>query len=257
MRRRAVTVLTYHEVRPHLGGRLRSFGVHPEAFARQMALLAKAGWRTCDLDHLGDALRGVRELPRGAFVLTFDDGYAELERYVAPILARHGFRAIAYVVTDRLGAIAAWDDEVPRLALFSPDAIRRLDGGVFRFESHSRTHPVLTRLDPDGVRREVAESRHRLEDVVGREVTSFAYPYGAFDVAVEAIVRDAGYRTAATMLAGPNRPGDDPLRIRRVTIRARDMLAGMLFKVMTGHGLRSAARRMLGHETGRASRGPR
>lgn len=248
--RLGVAVLIYHAVDPEIGSRAATYSVLPAQLAAQMALLARHGWRCLALDTVHRALQRRESLPRRAFALTFDDGYDDLESRVEPVLARHGFPATVFVVTGRLGQRWTDGDGDPPRRLLAPDAIRRLDGPLVRFESHSCTHPDLTRVARSSAWCEIAESRRDLEEVLGREVTTFAYPHGKFDREIEALVRDAGYRAAATTIAGPNRRGTDPFRIRRVTIRARDTLASFVFKLWTGHGFRSAARALAGIGTG-------
>jgi hypothetical protein len=64
--------------------------------------------------------------------------------------------------------------------------------------SHSRTHPLLTRVDPDRVRHEITESRRDLRDRLGVAADHFAYPNGWYDAAAVNAVRAAGYRCAYT-----------------------------------------------------------
>jgi len=245
-----VPVLMYHAVEPVIGRWSASYSVRPAQLAAQMSLLARHGWRCLTLDAVCEALQRRGSMPRRAFALTFDDGFDDLESRVRPVLERHAFAATVFVVTERLGQRwNAGDGELPR-NLLGADALQRLDGRVFRFESHSCTHPDLTRVARSSAWREIADSRRSLEDVLGRAVTTFAYPHGRFDRSIEALVRDAGYRAAATTIAGLNRSSTDPLRVRRVTIRARDTLAGFVFKLWTGHGFRSAGRALAGIETG-------
>jgi peptidoglycan/xylan/chitin deacetylase (PgdA/CDA1 family) len=64
----------------------------------------------------------------------------------------------------------------------------------------------------------IADSRKELEDLVGRKVTHFAYPFGRHDdfddLAVEA-VRSANFETACTCLPGTAGPSTDPYRLPR------------------------------------------
>jgi peptidoglycan/xylan/chitin deacetylase (PgdA/CDA1 family) len=65
--------------------------------------------------------------------------------------------------------------------------------------AHSHTHPVLSRLPAEGQYRELAESRHILEQQLGCDVHSCAYPVGgrgAFDETTIRAVERAGYRVA-------------------------------------------------------------
>jgi peptidoglycan/xylan/chitin deacetylase (PgdA/CDA1 family) len=62
---------------------------------------------------------------------------------------------------------------------------------------HTRSHVDLTDpgLTPAKRRQEVCDDRRRLVDQ-GFPAVSFAYPYGAFDPAVEALVASCGYTSA-------------------------------------------------------------
>jgi peptidoglycan/xylan/chitin deacetylase (PgdA/CDA1 family) len=81
---------------------------------------------------------------------------------------------------------------------------------------HSVTHPILTTLDENQVRTEVASCRRDLELRLGAPVTTFCYPNGTFDDRVLRATRDAGYAAACTTRTGRNGPGVDPFLLRRV-----------------------------------------
>ncbi len=243
----AVPVLMYHWVHPDPGHHLRLYGVTPEAFAWQMTHLRSAGFRAAGLEDLLAHLDGTRTLGPRRVVLTFDDGYRDNVEYAGPILADLGWTATIFVVTDHVGGTNAWDashGDAPR-PLLSWDEIRRHDGGVFNFESHSRTHPNLTEIDPAQARDEIEGSRHRLEDELGRRAQVFAYPHGARNHGLDELSRAAGYAAAVTDRQGRNAPGTDPFLIRRTMITSRDMLPTYAFKVMTGFGVHGMTRALL------------
>jgi hypothetical protein len=77
----------------------------------------------------------------------------------------------------------------------------------------------LAGLDPDDVAREVGRAKELVEDRMGREVTSMAYPFGKprshFTSEVAEIVRDAGYRQAAAIVYRSVRSSDSPFAIPR------------------------------------------
>jgi peptidoglycan/xylan/chitin deacetylase (PgdA/CDA1 family) len=100
--------------------------------------------------------------------------------------------------------------------------------------AHSRTHPDLTLLTGAALADEVAGARRELEDLLGRPVRSFAYPYGAHTTAtVEAVVA-AGYSHACTTRAGRIDPRDGPWRIRRITLTAGDDADELVRKLWLG-----------------------
>jgi peptidoglycan/xylan/chitin deacetylase (PgdA/CDA1 family) len=70
---------------------------------------------------------------------------------------------------------------------------------------------------------EVMDSRRRLETVLGRGVTLFAYPYGGVDADAVEIARAAGFTVAVTTVEAAVGPADRPLAIPRRTAPAGDV----------------------------------
>jgi len=100
-----------------------------------------------------------------------------------------------------------------------PDEVRALDASiVVDVGSHTLRHPFLSALDEAAQRREIFESRTRLEAWTGRPITTFAYPYGvaeAFDDTSVTLAREAGYRLAVTGVRGRVTRFTSPHRIPR------------------------------------------
>ncbi|KNE75621.1 Polysaccharide deacetylase [Candidatus Burkholderia crenata] len=85
---RAVPVLMYHHVSPAAGA----------VTVSQMAMLARDGYTTLGAAALGEYLAG-KPVPERSVVLTFDDGYLDNWVHVHPVLARHGFTAVGFLVS--------------------------------------------------------------------------------------------------------------------------------------------------------------
>src|SRR5512141_1956340 len=81
----------------------------------------------------GAAFRG----PGVPIALTFDDGYEDAFTAAYPILARHGFRATFYIISDFVG----------RPQYMTWDQVRALAAAGEVIGSHTESHPDLTRLD--------------------------------------------------------------------------------------------------------------
>jgi peptidoglycan/xylan/chitin deacetylase (PgdA/CDA1 family) len=97
--------------------------------------------------------------------------------------------------------------------------IRALAAEGVRFASHTRTHPLLTRIPVDDVRRELVTARGDLERELGSTPAAIAYPAGAFDDQVVRMAREAGYGLGFTTVRGVNPMGiADPLRLRRINV---------------------------------------
>jgi len=84
--------------------------------------------------------------------------------------------------------------------------------------AHTLTHPVLTAVSASEQREEIDGGRQQLEQVIGKPIRLFSYPYGgydAFDEATHQVVRDAGYTLACTTTGGLASVADSPLQIPR------------------------------------------
>ena len=82
-------------------------------------------------------------------------------------------------------------------------------------EPHTVTHPILTKVSAEQLRREVTESKARVEEMLGGRATTFCYPSGRWNRGVREIVEGAGYECVVTTSAGFNPPGIDPYCLRR------------------------------------------
>jgi len=106
-----------------------------------------------------------------------------------------------------------------RGSMMNWDQVREmLDGGI-SFGCHTMTHPVLSRLTPDALQREVAESKWLIENRLGVQVDDFAFPFGKPKDCgpIGADVLSAfGLHTAMTTIVGVNEPGADRFRLRRI-----------------------------------------
>jgi peptidoglycan/xylan/chitin deacetylase (PgdA/CDA1 family) len=83
---------------------------------------------------------------------------------------------------------------------------------------------MLAALPPADQLEEIEGSKSRLEEILGRGVTSFAYPYGSraradyTDITVE-LVRQTGFTCACSNLAQPVQPNADHYQLPRATVK--------------------------------------
>jgi peptidoglycan/xylan/chitin deacetylase (PgdA/CDA1 family) len=87
--------------------------------------------------------------------------------------------------------------------------------------AHTVTHPILSRLAPEEVRSEVAESKWFLESLLQERIGLFAYPNGQPDVDYRAsdaeIVRSLGFDAAVTTAIGVADGRSDLMQLPRFT----------------------------------------
>ncbi|MBI4371176.1 MAG: polysaccharide deacetylase family protein [Elusimicrobia bacterium] len=192
--------LMYHKIGlPPSGSKLAKLWVSPTRFRRQLEYLRKNGYTAITFAEWRDAEAGRKPLPEKPVLITFDDGYRNNYELAYPVLREFGMKACIFLVYETMDHHNAWHDPAgePWIPMLTWAQIREMqDSGLVELGSHTMKHRSLPSLPPDQVRWEVTESKKRLEDKLGREMTGFAYPYGAgaYVPAVRAAALEAGYR---------------------------------------------------------------
>ena len=97
--------------------------------------------------------------------------------------------------------------------------IVEMDRRGVRFGSHTRTHQILTVVEPETARQEVLGSKESLEKALGKSCEVFSYPNGNWSPEVRRIVREAGYQKAVATEPGAWTATTDPLCIPRINIQ--------------------------------------
>jgi peptidoglycan/xylan/chitin deacetylase (PgdA/CDA1 family) len=179
-----VPILLYHHVDP--GKSPGKFNVTPAQFELQVQSLAAGGFQSITPANLRQAVLDGAPLPPRPIIITIDDGHENAYVHAYPILEEYGFDAVVYVVANRLWSTGC----------LSAEQLIELSEAGWEVGSHSLTHADLTTRAEREMRLEIFGSREQLEANLGREVTSFAYPFGAFSPEVADQVWAAGYQTA-------------------------------------------------------------
>jgi len=197
-----VPILVYHHVlkRPR-GPRL--VVISTELFRAQMAWLSAHGYQAVTLRRVYDAWTGAGVLPPHPVVLAFDDGYADQIRNAAPVLRQYHWPAELDLVSSAL-----YLGDSPPATSLTPEMVQGLLDEGWGLESHSVSHLDLTRLWGEKLRRELVESRERLETLFAVPVDFFCYPGGIYDRRVKLAVRRAGYLAATGTRYGAATPRD-------------------------------------------------
>jgi peptidoglycan/xylan/chitin deacetylase (PgdA/CDA1 family) len=209
-----------------------------------MRCLARAGYTPITLEAWLAYRSNRGTLPRRPVIITFDDGYQDCAEYAVPILKKHGFSAVFYVVAGLMGKTSRWllSERGIEFPLFDAATARQLEAAGFQCGSHSLSHPRLADLPMARCRHELLRSRQLLEDHLGHEVRHLAYPFGSVSEGVRAIVGETGYLSACSVKSGLSTVNDDPLVLHRVPVNGDDSLLDFLCSVRTGQSLRDFIR---------------
>jgi peptidoglycan/xylan/chitin deacetylase (PgdA/CDA1 family)/GT2 family glycosyltransferase len=234
-------ILMLHSLSAPKELRLKSLYISPERFTRIMEWLKRAGYTSAMPTDWEKRTANKRRV-----VLTFDDAYDDFMTDAFPVLDRLGFTATVFVVVDRIGKTNEWDESrgFKSRRLLSLEQIRELHRHGVHFGSHTLTHAWLTSASDQDLEREVRDSKRKLEDLLGAEVSSFAYPWGIADMRVRSAVASAGYKAALTTQEGLNW-SEDALSLKRSNVAEVDTLPEFVFKLATGRDLRQMTKAFL------------
>ena len=240
-----LAILTYHSIDDSHS----PLSTSPSLFARQLECLGEIGAHVLSL-HEAVAKLAASELPARAVAITFDDGFRNFHRHALALLARHGFPATVFVVTDFVGRDNAWPGQpawVARRPLLDWEELREIAQVGIDVGAHSRTHPRLRLLPPDEVAEEIAGAKHAIEQRIGRPVRCFAYPYGDYDDDVMTSV-SRHVSVACTARLGFADRGSHPLALPRLDayyLRRPWTLRGLFSQPLRAYvALRGAAREL-------------
>lgn len=182
--------------------------VTADDFDAQINHIVRLGYTAISLDDLAAHFEHEAPLPDCPIVLTFDDGYDEHFAFVTRVLTHYAVRGTFFVYTDAVGLAEnlSWDE------------MRLMQSAGMDIQSHTLSHPDLTRLDDAALAAELRQSKHIIEQSLGTPVTSLAYPYGLYNRRVEDAARAAGYRLAVTTDPGVTQKPSERYRLRRIYI---------------------------------------
>jgi peptidoglycan/xylan/chitin deacetylase (PgdA/CDA1 family) len=228
-------VLLYHHIGPIRDGTYPSLTVTPEKFELQMRWLARRGYIGVRARDCFPWKQSNDVFAKKPVILTFDDAYSDLANFALPTLRRLKFSCVVFVVTGQIGGTNAWDTargSGPH-ELMSSSQIREWAANGIEFGAHGRTHVDLTTLNPISLSSEVRESALDLADLLGVQIPSFAYPYGASNDAVRNCVKEY-FEFAFTAEEGLNRPETDRFQLRRSMVSTSDTLLDLSCRVQLG-----------------------
>lgn len=209
-----IPILTYHSI--DKSGSVISTA--PEVFRRQMQYLSENGYKAVTLNEFISSLSEDKTPFLKTVVLTFDDGFQNFFSEAFPVLEKYGFRATVFLVTEFCGKNNDWagnPPDLPSSKVLSWEEIRQLHRLGIEFGGHSRTHPDLTKVSDSRVESEIVESKAVIENALGSEVTTFAYPFGKFNPTVKQKV-EKSYKAAVSTNLGKVRAGSDFFSLERV-----------------------------------------
>ncbi|HEX6332650.1 MAG TPA: polysaccharide deacetylase family protein [Flavisolibacter sp.] len=235
MNRKQVPILCYHHIRDlQLASKAnRGYEVTVAAFKAQMKALADSGYKTVLPDQLYDYLVYGTPLPEKPVMLTYDDTDEEQFSIAKHEMDKYGFKGVYFIMTISIG----------RPRYMTREQIRQLSDEGHVIASHTWDHNRVDRYKFEntveiGGRKKVVNdwdlqlgtTKQKLEEITGKPVEYFAYPFGIW--APEGIpeIRKRGYKMAF-QLSTQRDPSEPLFTVRRMIVSPEWSTSGLL-KVM-------------------------
>ena len=221
-----VPILMYHHVaepQPGWDALRRGLTVSTGLFQEHLDYLRAAGYRSIGLEDLVRHLTLGEPLPPKPVILTFDDGYRDHYTNAYPLLVNYGFTATFFLVT------APIDQGSPEFLTW--EMVREMHQHGMSFGAHTYTHPDLRGQTTDYLVWQIVGSAEAIEARIGEKVRFFAYPSGAYDDNVIAVLRSAGFWAALTTEYGCHEHSKLLWTLPRIRVTPEDTATSLAAKL--------------------------
>lgn len=206
--RKQVPILCYHHIRPLAPGKkTRDYEVQPSDFALQMKTLADQGYKTILPDQLYDYLASGKAIPAKSVMLTFDDTDQEQFLVGRREMNKYGFKGVFFIMTISMNK--------PRY--MTTAQIKQLSDEGNAICCHTWDHHMVTKYTADDWVMQLVKPRKKLEDIIGKKISYFAYPFGLWNVAAITKLKESGIKMAFS-LSSKRDPVSPLYTVRRILV---------------------------------------
>ena len=191
-------VLTYHDVIETRDGKDLWFDCTATELSSQLDWMQARGVHFITVDQLYRHLAQGDRLPAKPVAVTFADNYEGFWERGYPVLKKRQIPVAMFVHTGFVG-------DTHGRPMMTWDQLRILDrDGLVTIASQTVTHPNdLGKLSIPSIRKELTQSKAKLEKELGHPILYLAYPNGRFSPECERLAREAGYRMAFSEVTRP------------------------------------------------------
>jgi peptidoglycan/xylan/chitin deacetylase (PgdA/CDA1 family) len=227
--RKQVPILCYHHIRDWTAkdGKVdKDYICQVANFKAQMKMLSDSGYHTILPDQLYAYLTTGAALPNKPIMLTFDDTDLEQFTVADPELKKYHYKAVYFVMTVSLG----------RPRYMSKEQVKKLSDEGNVIGSHTWDHHMVSKYSHNSTLKIIGDKKHgskvttkqiddwviqiekptkTLEEITGKKIDYFAYPFGIWNKAALPEIKKHGFK-AAFQLADKRDPVDPLMTIRRI-----------------------------------------
>jgi peptidoglycan/xylan/chitin deacetylase (PgdA/CDA1 family) len=218
--KKEVPILCYHNIKELKAGdgeMTKTYTVSPANFAQQMKALSDAGYHSILPNQLNDYLVYDIPLPSNPVMITFDDTREEQFSIGAAEMKKYGFKGVFFIMTVSIN----------RPGYMSKEQIKSLSDDGHVVGAHTWDHHMVTKYAGDDWNTQLIKPKAKLEEIIGKPVKDFAYPFGLWNTAAIPEIKKSGYEMAY-ILATKRDPVNPLYTIRRIIVSGTWSTEGMM-----------------------------
>ncbi|MCZ4245030.1 polysaccharide deacetylase family protein [Pedobacter punctiformis] len=224
--RREVPVLCYHQIRNNIASdskRAHDDIIAPDKFREHMKMLADSGYHSILPDQLYDYLVYGSKLPEKPIMITFDDTDEDQFTVGASTLKKYGFKGVYFIMTVSIGRKG-------RINYMTKEQIKQLSDEGNTIASHTYDHKNFAQFTEEDWKTQIDDPTKKLEEITGKKVEYFAFPYGVFKSSTLHKLKEHGFKAA--FILSTQRDENYPLyTIRRIIDPGRYTAKNLYFSI--------------------------
>lgn len=186
----ALVVLQYHHIANDTPS---ATSTSPERFAEHLAYLKKENFKVINLETAIKAINNQQLPLNKTALITFDDGSSTIYDTALPLLKKYKYPFVVFINTE------AVDKNFTHTLTWQQINDLKEHGGAIA--NHSVSHSHMVRKLPNEteqawlarMRGEIAQAQKRIKQQTGDDYPAFAYPFGEYNTALRALLKDLGY----------------------------------------------------------------
>ncbi len=233
-----IPILMYHKVPDEpINSQHKTF-VTKDNFKKHLQFFKFRGLKAITFKEYQDFAsekKTIKEFPRKAFIITFDDGYTDNFTNMLPLTNQYGYKGVLFLLGDFNATANFWDkgeDEATSRLMTTDQKKAFVDNG-WEIAAHSITHRDMSLLTDQEIIEELTESRRIIEETLDTEIISFAYPFGTINNRLKELTKSAGYSYGISTDSGGMTIDEDPFEIFRVNIFPNESILQLYKKTST------------------------
>lgn len=221
-----IPILMYHQFvnKKEDGGKIKLY-VTKKTLELHFFLLKLFGYKSItfeELDKIGLKNRNKEKY----IIITVDDGYKDNYEILFPLLKKYNMKAVIFYITGvNYNKWTMESDGEKKFHLMDEKEVKEMsDSGLVEFGGHTLSHPSMPTLSNSQLEKEIIENKRDIEKIIGKEIITFAYPYGHNTKRIQNFIEKSGYKFAVSTDSGTGIIDDNVYDIRRTAIDKTSLL---------------------------------